>query len=243
MNNTIFITGSSGSIGSKLCKKFLENNYQVVGIDNRITKFKNKKFKFIKCDLEKFLNNETYFKKFKRKLDITYYKKSRVSLINCAGYQKIRKIDNLKINEIFKHFNINFFASIKMVLLFQKVIKKNNGYIINISSIHSKLTKEKFSSYAASKSALSSFTRSLAIELGNKITCFSIEPGAIQSRMLLAGLIKKDYSFLKKSIPTKKVCDPSELAKFIYLIISNEIRYINGSEIDFSGGIRNILKV
>lgn len=243
MNNTIFITGSTGSIGSNLCKKFLENNYQVVGLDNRVSKFKHHKFKFIKCDLEKFLNNEIYFEKFKKKINVTFYKKSRISLINCAGYQKLKEIDKLKINEIIKHFNINFFSTIKLVLLFQKVIKRNNGYVVNISSIHSKLTKEKFSSYAASKSALSSFTRSLAIELGNKITFLNIEPGAIQSRMLLAGLTKRDYSFLKKSIPTRKVCKPSELAKFIYLIINNEIRYINGSEIDFSGGIRNILKV
>ena len=53
------VTGCAGFIGSNLVDKLLLNNYQVIGIDNLVTgqikflnnSYKNKNFKFIKCDL------------------------------------------------------------------------------------------------------------------------------------------------------------------------------------------------
>ena len=35
MNKTIIVTGSSGEIGTAICKKLIESKYFVIGIDNK----------------------------------------------------------------------------------------------------------------------------------------------------------------------------------------------------------------
>ena len=104
------------------------------------------------------------------------------------------------------------------------------------------MTKKNFTAYSTSKSALTSLTKSLSIEIGNKVTCVCVEPGAINTRMLHTTLqSKKSFIKLKKDIPVKKIALPMDIAKLIYFIVDSKINYMNGSVIDISGGVKNIL--
>jgi len=141
-----------------------------------------------------------------------------------------------------KSLDINFFSIFRLFRLVEKNLSKNSGFLINISSIHSSLTKKNFTAYSTSKSALTSLTKSLSIEVGNKITCICIEPGAIDTGMLNKTLNdKKTYKKLEKNIPVQKIAKPEDIAKIINFLIVSKIRYMNGSIIDISGGLKNIL--
>jgi NAD(P)-dependent dehydrogenase (short-subunit alcohol dehydrogenase family) len=121
-------------------------------------------------------------------------------------------------------------------------MKKNHGIFINISSIHSQSTKKNFFSYSSSKAALTSFTKSMSLEFGRYISSIAIEPGAIKTKMLSAGFKnKKDLKNLKKIIPTNKIATPSDISDLVITLIEKDIRYLNGSVIDISGGIKNYL--
>jgi len=73
----IVVTGCAGFIGSNLVDRLLLNNYRIIGIDNLKTgqkkflkhAFKNRNFKFIKCDLLNIKKVEKFF----RNVDIVFH--------------------------------------------------------------------------------------------------------------------------------------------------------------------------
>jgi NAD(P)-dependent dehydrogenase (short-subunit alcohol dehydrogenase family) len=66
------------------------------------------------------------------------------------------------------------------------------GSIVNISSIHPRLTKKIFVAYATRKAALSGLTRAMAVDLGPKVQVNAIESTAIETPMLKTGFAGKD---------------------------------------------------
>ena len=162
-------------------------------------------------------------------------------MINSAGFQVFKDFKRLTYRDLKKSLDINFFSIFRLFRLVEKNLSKNSGFLINISSIHSSLTKRNFTAYSTSKSALTSLTKSLSIEVGDKITCICIEPGAIDTGMLNKTLNNKIYKKLEKNIPVQKIAQPEDIATFINFLIMSKIRYMNGSIIDISGGVKNIL--
>jgi NAD(P)-dependent dehydrogenase (short-subunit alcohol dehydrogenase family) len=63
-------------------------------------------------------------------------------------------------------------------------LEKAAGSVINISSIHARLTKKDFVAYDNSKAAISGMTRAMAVDLGPRVRVNSIEPAAIETDML-----------------------------------------------------------
>ena len=104
---SILVTGSAGFIGFHICKKLIENKYEVIGFDNindyydvnlklnRVKELKNLankneiKFKFIKGDLT---NNEDLKKVFdsKNNVDIDYLANKISCVINFAAQAGVR---------------------------------------------------------------------------------------------------------------------------------------------------------
>jgi meso-butanediol dehydrogenase / (S,S)-butanediol dehydrogenase / diacetyl reductase len=242
MNDFIFITGSSGEIGVSICKNLLKNGFTVVGLDIKKNNIRSKNYVHLNVDLKKFVNNEIYYNKIKNSINKILENNKLKALINCAAIQKLSKFENLKLQDLKTTFDINFFSIVKIFKLVIRYMKKNHGIFINISSIHSQSTKKNFFSYSSSKAALTSFTKSMSLEFGRYISSIAIEPGAIKTKMLSAGFKnKKDLKNLKKIIPTNKIATPSDISDLVITLIEKDIRYLNGSVIDISGGIKNYL--
>ena len=242
MRKTIIVTGSSGEIGLAICKKLIESKYFIVGLDNKKPKIKSNFFESIIVDLEKISSDKNYYQKNKKKIEKIIKKKKINALINRAAFQVFKDFKRLKFKDLKKSLDINFFSFFRLFRMVEKKLVRNNGFIINISSIHSSLTKKNFTAYSTSKSALTSLTKSLSIEVGDKITCICIEPGAVDTNMLFKTLKdKKVYKTLKKNIPVQKIAEPDDIAKFVNFLIESKIRYMNGSIVDISGGVKNIL--
>ena len=137
---------------------------------------------------------------------------------------------------------INAASSLLLYRVFFDLLCLNQGTFLNVGSIHSSLTKPGFLSYAASKASLRSLTRSLAIESEGRVRVLSIEPAAIDTEMLRSGFDDKEkLEQLKSYHPIKDIGTTYELAEFILLLVQSEARFLNGSAIDFSGGIASRL--
>lgn len=240
---TVIITGSEGGIGKALSKKFIKANFYVIGIDIKEESDLNE---YIKYDLNLLIKDENSSKIFiddlKSKIpDST----KKLILINNAAWQHISPLSELKDHQIEKTFNINTFAPLILLRNLKSLLSKYNGHVINLSSIHSKLTKEKFLIYAASKAALDSITRSASIELANEnILVNGISPGAIQTNMLLEGFHGNE-DLLEKLIeihPTREIPTALDLAAFVLDLLQNNHKGLNGSIIEFNSGIGGILK-
>jgi len=71
---------------------------------------------------------------------------------------------------------------------------------------------------------------------------FSIEPAAIDTKMLRDGLKNNaDIEILNSYHPVGKIATPEELAKFAYLLYTSSSNFIHGSSFEFNGGIGNRL--
>lgn len=233
----VFVTGGSGGIGEAIVSKMSGLYENVIFTFHSNTSYANiltSRFPNVysfQCDLRDYNSclqvAEDVKLKFKH-IDI---------LINNAGYDndstfiKMSKatwddVLNVNLNSV---FNFTHFFSGEMLL-------KGWGRIINVSSIAAFTGAFGKSNYAAAKSGIIGFTKSLAQEFAAKgVTVNAVVPGAIETEMLLR-IPEKYRSGILQSIPTKRFGKPYEVAELISFLVSTEASYITGQSIHINGG-------
>jgi NAD(P)-dependent dehydrogenase (short-subunit alcohol dehydrogenase family) len=235
------ITGSSGSIGSALVDTFLSDNYHVVGIDSISSKRSSEGFIEIKADLSKFTKNEDFREKILNQ--IKNHLPERLDdfvLINNAAVQILNPVSKLSWKDWDETLTVNAVAPFFLVQGFLEQLIKTHGHVINISSIHSRLTKENFSCYASSKATLEALTRSLALELSRKgVSVNAIAPAAIATRMLKDGFAEAPEKLkeLERYHPSGSIGTPKGLAGFVKSVADQRGGFLTGSVLEFNGGI------
>jgi 3-oxoacyl-[acyl-carrier protein] reductase len=114
---------------------------------------------------------------------------------------------------------------------------RDEGRIINISSIAGILGNFGQTNYAASKAGIIGFTKSLARELGKRrITVNAVAPGFVDTKMT------KNVPFLRKKmimamIPLGRAGLPEDIANVVAFLASGKASYITGEVIRVDGGL------
>ena len=117
------------------------------------------------------------------------------------------------------------------------MLKAKFGRIILVSSVVRLLGSAGQVNYSASKSGLIGLARSLTRELGSRnITANVVAPGFIETDMT-AELPAEQQADYKKSIPAGRFAAPSEVAKVIAWLASDDAAYISGAVIPVDGGL------
>jgi NAD(P)-dependent dehydrogenase (short-subunit alcohol dehydrogenase family) len=113
------------------------------------------------------------------------------------------------------------------------------GTVVNIGSIHAKLTKPAFISYATSKAALRGLTQSLAVYCGEDIRVNMVEPAAIATPILLEGFVGNPDALegLENYHPVGRLGLPVEVAELVVYLVSDVSSFMTGSVIEFKGRI------
>ena len=113
--------------------------------------------------------------------------------------------------------------------------EKNSGRIIHISSVNGQKGQFGQTNYAATKSAILGFSKSLALESASKgITSNVICPGYINTEMVAA--IREDIlNKIIDTIPNKRLGNSEEIAEMVCYLASEKGSYINGSAISING--------
>ncbi len=118
-----------------------------------------------------------------------------------------------------------------------KLARQRKGRIINISSVAADNTNPGQTNYAASKGAVNSFTRALAVELaGRGVTVNAIAPGFIETDMT-ESVRNKAGDLIKKMIPMKRLGQSEDIAKVAVFLASPDSGYITGQVIKVDGGL------
>jgi 3-oxoacyl-[acyl-carrier protein] reductase len=111
------------------------------------------------------------------------------------------------------------------------------GRVILISSVVGLYGSAGQVNYAASKSALVGFARSLTRELGARgITANVVAPGFIETDMT-AALPDETQAEYKRSIPAGRFATADEVAGVVAWIASDDAAYISGAVIPVDGGL------
>ena len=108
------------------------------------------------------------------------------------------------------------------------------GLIVNVSSIASVVSGAfDWVHYGASKAAVDTFTRGLALETASQgIRCNSVRPGMVETDIHWPGRIEK----IVPTVPLKRVASPGEVAEAVMWLLSDRASYCTGTHIDVTGG-------
>ena len=236
------VTGASGGMGLETTKKLIKNNINTLMIDIRIPPKQflknNPKVTFKQVDI-------TNFKKLKKIINDYYNKKKSIDyLINTTGVLWFDKdVSSVKID--FSIWDKVYEINLKTMVYLSKIIipkmeRKKFGSMVHISSVDALSGDDKpQDAYGSSKAAMIRLSKSLAIQYANKnIRSNVILPGPVDTSMQKRWKKKPSMKRnLEKNIPLKKVGKPEDIANGIMFLLSDQSKYITGTEIIIDGGI------
>lgn len=111
------------------------------------------------------------------------------------------------------------------------------GRIVNVSSVIAFRGNAGQTAYAASKTALVGFTRSLAREVGAKgVTVNAVCPGLLDTEMT-AHLDDRARAYYIDQTPLGRTAHPEEISAVVRFLMSEEASYVNGAVIPVDGGL------
>ncbi len=117
------------------------------------------------------------------------------------------------------------------------MMKGRFGRIVNIASTSGLVGNAGQANYAAAKSALVGFTKTVARELGSKgITANVVAPGFIQTDMT-SGLPEAVTEQLKKTMAVPRLGEPEDIAAAVSYVTSDEAGFLTGQTIAVDGGL------
>jgi 3-oxoacyl-[acyl-carrier protein] reductase len=134
-------------------------------------------------------------------------------------------------------FQLNFWAMTRLAgAAARPLMRAKAGRIIAIGSVTAQLGVSGNSIYAASKGAMLSYIRTLAIELARRgVTVNYVSPGYVDTELMAP---YADYrENLEKQIPLRRFAQPDELGGLASFLFSPLAGYITGSVIPIDGGI------
>ena len=170
-------------------------------------------------------------------------------LVNCAAIYLVDLLLEVTPERWDQVFDINARGAFYcMTSAAEVMLPRKFGRIITISTPASRLATPLFATYAASKAAVDSFTRSCAVAWAPEgITVNSISPGRMTGGMIdgldrdLARITGEDPSTVAakrtQSLPMQRRVDPSEVANAAVWLASDAAAYVTAERFNFTGGM------
>jgi 3-oxoacyl-[acyl-carrier protein] reductase len=118
------------------------------------------------------------------------------------------------------------------------LVAQKSGVVVNIASVYAdSVPPVKMLPYAAAKSALVSFTRSLAVEFGPLgIRVNTVSPGMTRSEFI-GNVPEKTKLTTKMQTPLRRLGEVEDIAGTVAFLFSDKARFISGENIRVCGGI------
>jgi NAD(P)-dependent dehydrogenase (short-subunit alcohol dehydrogenase family) len=169
-------------------------------------------------------------------------------LVNNAGVTVDRPISAMSVDDWHKVLRVNLSGAFYMSKpALAHMLERGSGRIINISSVVAETGNVGQANYAASKSGLLGFTKSLAreaalalaragdLEGGIGLTVNAVTPGLIETDMT-ADIPEKAMARILSGIPMGRIGRPEEVARVVRFLAADASSYITGQVWGVNGG-------
>ncbi|NDD99246.1 glucose 1-dehydrogenase [bacterium] len=250
-NKVAIVTGAQQGIGFAIAKLLVQEGAFVVLTDinaaggkNAVEKLPKDRVLFLPHDVSKESDWETVFEKtlsWKGRVDI---------LVNNAGISGLTKgfhpqnPEHATLEDYKKIQAVNAEGTFLGCRFAIKTMKKTGGSIVNISSRSANVGVPNLCAYAASKAAIRSMTKSVALWCCSQnypIRCNSVHPAAIDTPfwdpMTQGEESEKKRKKIAREIPMGHMGEPDDVAFAVLYLASNESKFVTGAELMVDGGI------
>lgn len=155
-------------------------------------------------------------------------------LVNNATHSVDVDFRSIDADMLDAHYNVNVRGTCLLTVEFARLIEgKHGGRIINMVSGQDKSPEPGNLAYVATKGAVSTFTKSVAIELAPlKITVNAVDPGPTNTGWMSSELKEE----LLPKFPMGRLGEPRDAAKLVIFLASEESEWITGQIIHSDGG-------
>ena len=244
MSRNALITGASRGIGREIAITLAKEGCNVIINYNKseekakeLVKLIKEKYKVLAYEFKCDISNE---KDADQLVEFAYSKLDKIDiLINNAGICIDKEFSDRTVGDFLKTFSLNTFGAFYLSKkIGQKMYENKYGKIVNISSNNSingfyPTTID----YDASKSALNSITKNLAIEFSPFVNVNAVAPGWIDTDMNKNVLTEDIKDLEAQRILKKRIGNAKDVANTVSFLVSDKAEYIDGQIIVVDGGM------
>jgi 3-oxoacyl-[acyl-carrier protein] reductase len=226
----VLISGSSSGIGLHLAKHYLEKGWTVIGCARHAAPLAHDRYVHLCADVANPDAVEQMFGEIRTRFGIVH------AIVNNAGVASMNAIALTPAATARQVLETNVLGTFHLTHAGLRLLRRaKNGRIVNVTSIAVPARLAGEAIYAASKSAVETFTRIAARELGPfGITCNSVGPSPIRTRLTSAVPVKTLQALVDQQA-VQRWAEPEDVAHVVDFFLSERSSLVTGQVVYLGG--------
>ncbi len=238
VTSTALVLGGSDGIGHAIAAAFDQRGWRTYALARTLRQLVKRpgSIRFIAADLAQPASVEAA-------IDQISAETGRLDALVCsAGTAVAQAFVEQSDDEIERIFRVNVFGPMAAIRRAIPLLKTARGAVLLIGSTLADHPRPLTATYAASKGALDSLTKALAVELGPdgvRVNC--LRPSMVRTGLMMrGGMSEAAYQALlaarAQAYPLRRVGEVDDLVEMALLLLSNRSSWTTGAVIDVDGG-------
>ncbi|MEZ5354370.1 MAG: glucose 1-dehydrogenase [Bryobacteraceae bacterium] len=237
------VTGSSKGIGAQIARRFAEEGAKVVVNYARSRDAADGVVAAIQADGGKAVAIQADVRDRAQVAELFAASEKAFGpvdiLVNNAGVYQFAPLESIDEGHFRNQFDLNVLGLIYATQEAVRQFGARGGNIVNLSSVVGLTPAAGGVVYSATKAAVESITRGLALELSGKARVNAIAPGMVETEGLHdmgPDQAFKDFVLMRSAV--KRLGAPDDIAKAAVYLASEDSAWVSGETLVVSGGMR-----